>query len=129
MISACHSVSVLFTTNAERLGMHGNVATKILSPIFYDGKHADLKLLFEQTMSHIVAQVEARASTAADVNHENFLMKQFINQMRTTMIGRNESDLLEIYDAALMELFAVDTLEEVAAILDCDNGNTAVDMQ
>ena len=42
MVSSCQSLSAIYTTNAERLGLARNVSTVVLSPLFYEQKHKDL---------------------------------------------------------------------------------------
>ena len=123
MMSCSHSITASYTTNAERLGESRNTATVLLSPLFYDDKHRDLKMLFEAKMSHIVAQVEARAAQNPNAVHTEVAMKRFIHQMRQNIIVSNHSQLQQLYDAALIELFEVDTIEEAIAIISDDSSN------
>ena len=76
MISATRSVSVFYTTNADRLGQARNTAAVIMSPLFYDDKHADLKALFLNVIAHVISQVEERATLDDDVGSENIALKR-----------------------------------------------------
>ena len=82
MMSCSHSITASYTTNAERLGESRNTATILLSPLFYDDKHRDLRMLFGAVMTHTVAQVEERAAEASESTHNEEPMKRFIHQMR-----------------------------------------------
>eukprot|EP01084_Bolivina_argentea_P008842 16536_1 len=117
MMSNTRAITMFCATNSERLGQPRNVVTQMYSPILYEERHQDLRLVLGNFCNLIIEEIEERGRLAAETSVSNDDLQVFIYNFRTKIENFGNANLKAAYDQALLRLFAKDTIEEVIETL------------
>eukprot|EP01084_Bolivina_argentea_P020193 37571_1 len=83
MMSNTRAISIFFGTNSERLGQPRNVATQIYSPILYEARFSDLRLMVSNVFGALIEEMEERLRLDAEVSIVDEDFKIFIFNFRS----------------------------------------------
>ena len=126
-MSFVNSIGVVFIMNAERLGEPQNKGQLKLSPLFYDEKHRDLKLLIENVLTMTVQAVQQRQSVNKNTDFETVALRKFVLSFRDRIDALQNNEIMTAYDQALMQIYNKQSIEEVTELLTAVNDNISED--